>query len=875
MAAFAHITSLLNTIHFHFLQPLPCLIFEDPETIKSLCEKIRYLQAFLEDSEKDKARGVLESEIRCVAQDAEAKIESQLYKLYLRCNQVNHPLKPPQSLYHTLKQVKRKIESIERRIIQIKSNNNHSAEPRSGNRIENIKAGSFSQRSSQPKDVMVGCDDEFDTIMHKLNSNSDKLEVISIGGMGGIGKTTLARRVYEDESIISHFQVRAWATVSQEYNLKEILISLLDANGEDISDLPNRLRQRLMDQRYLIVIDDIWGTEAWDDLHRCFPESSNGSRILITTRLKQVADYTSSGNNPHYMRFLDFNESWNLFYKKVFEEKNVPLEFETVGRDIVEKCQGLPLTIIVVAGLFSSFNQPSLNQWSNIAENLNSLLNTDPEEKCSKVLSLSYNHLPPQLKVCFLYFGVFPEDSEIRVKNLIRLWVAEGFLKVELNDTMEEVGEAYLQDLVDRGLVQIDKWSFGGKMKCCRVHDVLHNFCLRKAQREKLLCVINENSVEMGRLEKQHALKRILMRIKRSMPKACWISSQLMHLDLAIIGERYDETDTPLEFRSILYFGWENIFSRPFPCFEVLRVLDISSRLIDEHQIPGEIVNLVNLRYLALRTKGFFPDLEWFKLRNLQTLIVFTLNVLQRKSEFNISDMPRLRHVYLNGSFLILPTLVQGNLQALSWLNLPDHQGLDLEKIPNVKELGIYIECDLVSELQPGSLNGLANLHKLENLKIAASYKKINNDYFRLLTALPENLKKLSLYYTYHSQEDMTIIGTLPNLEILKLIGNDFHGQEWNTRENEFCRLKYLQIERSDLMHWSSAHFPILECLVLSWCWDLKEFPASFADISCLRLMILSNCRSSLLNSAKQIQEERLGYGDDKFIVEDCWCTWI
>nr|GMC68618.1 putative late blight resistance protein homolog R1B-14 isoform X1 [Ipomoea batatas] len=104
MAAFAHITSLLNTIHFHFLQPLPCLSFEDPETIKSLCEKIRYLQAFLEDSEKDKARGVLESEIRCVAQDAEAKIESQLYQLYLRCNQVEHPLEPPHSLYDTLKQ---------------------------------------------------------------------------------------------------------------------------------------------------------------------------------------------------------------------------------------------------------------------------------------------------------------------------------------------------------------------------------------------------------------------------------------------------------------------------------------------------------------------------------------------------------------------------------------------------------------------------------------------------------------------------------------------------------------------------------------------------------------------------------------------------
>nr|GMD74818.1 putative late blight resistance protein homolog R1B-16 [Ipomoea batatas] len=111
-----------------------------------------------------------------------------------------------------------------------------------------------------------------------------------------------------------------------------------------------------------------------------------------------------------------------------------------------------------------------------------------------------------------------------------------------------------------------------------------------------------------------------------------------------------------------------------------------------------------------------------------------------------------------------------------------EHRGLHLEKVPNVMELGIYIEYNLVSELQPGSLN-----------------------------ALPKNLKKLSLYYTYLSLEDMVIIGTLPNLEILKLIGYAFSGKDWNTRENEFCRLKYLQIEKSGLKDWSSAHFPILE----------------------------------------------------------------
>nr|GMC88894.1 putative late blight resistance protein homolog R1B-14 isoform X1 [Ipomoea batatas] len=128
MTAFALITSLLNTLHFHFQQPVPCLILDDTEMVESLCKKIRFLQAFLEDSHiNSEARSALETEIRGVAHDAEAKIESELHLFYLQCNQVDHPVKPPQSLYHTLQQVTREIESIEERI-QIESNNNQSVE---------------------------------------------------------------------------------------------------------------------------------------------------------------------------------------------------------------------------------------------------------------------------------------------------------------------------------------------------------------------------------------------------------------------------------------------------------------------------------------------------------------------------------------------------------------------------------------------------------------------------------------------------------------------------------------------------------------------------------------------------------------------------
>ncbi|XP_031129154.1 putative late blight resistance protein homolog R1B-14 isoform X2 [Ipomoea triloba] len=880
--AFAHIISLLNTIQFHFLQPLPCLIFDDTEMVESLCEKIRNLQGFLEESHKNniisnQARRVLESKIRGVAHDAEGWIESELHRLYMRFNNefrenpgliltsdnfpgpssgtsqgerkwirtvtrteeypVNRteedpmnlpkreknikerPVKSSQSLYQALQQVKRRLESIERRF-QIERNSNHSAEPQRRNTIENIKgASSFSEPSSDLKNVaLVGRDDEFLAIMQKLISDSEKREVISISGMGGIGKTTLVKKIYEDATIISHFDIRAWVTVSQEHNLKEILIGLhgsIVANGVGNSDLEDELRRKLIIRRYLIVIDDIWSNEAWDDIHRWFPkEEFNGSRILLTTRLKQVANYASSGNNNSLdMRFLNFNESWNLFYKKVFEEKRFSCEFESVGRGIVTKCQGLPLTIIVVAGLLTASNKTSLRQWGNVAENLNSLLNTDPEEKCRKTLLLSYENLPIHLKVCFLYFGVFPEDTEICVKALIRLWVAEGFLKLDLNNSMEEVGETYLQDLVDRGLVQIDKLSSNGKMKSCRLHDRLHSFCLREVEREKLLCVINEKNVHIG----------MLQRIMRSMstgsdPKACrWISSQIIRdLDVSI-------TRASKEIRSILYFTnefkWTYLSPKPFTCLKLLRVLDIRLCLMDG--IPSEIVNLVHLRYLALRNDSVL-NLQWLKLQSLQTVIINTFDDSESYwgSMLHVLDMPRLRHVYLPKScFLNLPKLIQCNLQTIFWLSLPQRlrTKLGFKTIPNVKELGIYIKDKDPYKLLPGSL---ADLYRLENLKIA--------------------------------------------------VKEDIFFRDWRT-ENGFYKLKHLQIVESDLKHWTviADHFPVLECLILSCCENLEEFPSAFADITTLQLIKLTRCCSSIVTSAKQIQEERLDFGDNKFVVRD------
>nr|GMC82876.1 putative late blight resistance protein homolog R1A-3 [Ipomoea batatas] len=307
-----------------------------------------------------------------------------------------------------------------------------------------------------------------------------------------------------------------------------------------------------------------------------------------------------------------------------------------------------------------------------------------------------------------------------------------------------------------------------------------------------------------------------------------------------------------------------------------VEVLDIGSTLILDI-IPGEIVDLVNLRYLAQSTSVVLHKFQWFKLRSLQTFIVDFHGYSWKAEPPHILDMPRLRNVYFTkGSPLYLPKLVQENLLTISWLNVPEPLWTksDLTKIPNVKKLGIYIGISMnfmPSLLPPGSLDGLADLHQLENLKIAAKESNLLVGDFQLPKVFPPNLKKLTLCHTYLPWDDMLLIATLPNLEILKLIGYAFYGSEWKTTENGFCRLKYFQIEESNLKYWSAVanHFPALEYLILSYCQHLEEVPADFVDITTLQLIKLTHCCSSLVTSAKHIQKERLDYGDYKLVVRD------
>ncbi|KAK4402247.1 putative late blight resistance proteinR1B-12 [Sesamum angolense] len=412
--------------------------------LESLLEKARSLRKFFENSSAvSTVDGIrdLERLVGVASQDAEDILESHLTDQILSApGGKGFTLSPP-----NLPELNTRLDSAMEDMKKIMS------------KIRMAKA-----QDQDPKTVVVGISEDVDKLLDWLTISQDSkaLKIIPIVGMGGIGKSTLARHLYDHSFVVSHFDVRAWSTVSQNYNVRKILLGLLGCVIGELTDemlkeeddqLGLRLHQNLKGRRYLIVLDDVWDTKPWDDARRYFPDDGNDSRIVVTTRETKVANYTSSVDSHHHMNLLKDDSSWKLLHQKVFapQETCTP-ELEEVGKRIANNCRGLPLAINVIGGLLSQAKR-SPESWEQIAKDVSSAV--ADEEQFLNILSLSYNNLPYHLKPCFLYMGAFPENYEIRASRLVKLWAAEGFLKRVSDKSPEEAAEIYLKALVDRNLI--------------------------------------------------------------------------------------------------------------------------------------------------------------------------------------------------------------------------------------------------------------------------------------------------------------------------------------------------------------------------------------------------------------------------------------
>ncbi|XP_027151861.1 putative late blight resistance protein homolog R1C-3 [Coffea eugenioides] len=279
-------------------------------------------------------------------------------------------------------------------------------------------------QSSVPQidEIVVELHDQEQAIFDRLTWGSLQRDLVAIVGMPGIGKTTMAKEVFNDPKISYNFHVCAWCHVSQVYNKRNLLLDILSSiskpNADTLqmgnADLELMLYQKLKQKRNLIVVDDMWNTGTWDDLEKSLPSDRNGSRILITSRLHDVALKAKPDSKPHSLRLLSDSESWDLLQSKIFHDQDCPAALSEIGMQISRSCGGLPLAIVAIAGVLERTDR-TRDWWHQIAESMSSHIFDNPEMQCKVIVELSYKHLPDHLRPCFLYFGIFWEQKDILV----------------------------------------------------------------------------------------------------------------------------------------------------------------------------------------------------------------------------------------------------------------------------------------------------------------------------------------------------------------------------------------------------------------------------------------------------------------------------
>ncbi|KAK4437304.1 Disease susceptibility protein LOV1 [Sesamum alatum] len=859
VAAYASLLSLMNILDNVQHPARRHRLHLDIDRIQSLQEKFQFLQDFLEVHSQRKSQEMedLARKITLVADDAEETIDLHVVDQLREGSQdESHHLAALSSLCQVIDKIIEKIDLITEDLMMIK-------EEWDGDIQEQNSAVSVPVSSrtlpSGGNNAMVGFEDGLLQVMDVLIRDESNLQILPIVGMGGIGKTTLARNAFNHPYIVNRFDILTWITISQEYNMKEILLGLLNdgsiKESAEIEELEELLYKRLFGRRYLIVMDDIWSTKILDDLKMFFPDNRNGSRIMMTTRLTNVA--VSLGTlKPYSMDFLDNDKSWNLLCEKVFGEKSCPYpELEGIGRYIAKGCRGLPLALVVIGGLLANSNM-QYEYWESVARNVNSFANSQDNEHCLKILFLSYNNLSIHLKLCFLYMRVFPENHEISVSKLINSWVAQGCIKAVRGKSLEEVAEEYLKDLADRNMILIHKWTRSGKMKACSVHDLLRDLCLKEFERENLVRVSKVEHIEFS---------------GKYSDCVCFLCShpyprERIHLQAVLVGSR-SATTSPLVCEAcrimnpnLIRLRWTKLINHVhgfwgenFPQHTRLRCLAIKAS--SEPQGTHAEVKFVYPCTISL-------------LWNLQVLVL-DLNYSYSHPlvlPFEIWEMPQLTHLSVGGFSLRDPqinrlereaTIILENLTILSTRTFRCSEEV-IKRVPNMKKLRSSYSNGLVKDSYY-SLCNLAQLNKLESLSL---------EYYSLSEGItfPTSLEKLTLSRCNIPWEEMTIIGSsLPNLEVLKLKNPTFQGSEWNLVEEEFRRLRILSISGCKLVCWraESNHFPKLESLFLEDMHDLEEIPSGIGDIATLGSIHLDSCGKSVVKSAKQIQEEQLSYGNE------------
>ncbi|KAH0692234.1 hypothetical protein KY285_019331 [Solanum tuberosum] len=734
--------------------------------------------------------------------------------------------------------------------------------------------------SSSFVEVTVGHEeDEAQIIGQLLDEHESELDVISIVGMPGLGKTTLANKVYNNTLVASHFNVRAKCTVSQKYNkskvLQEILRQVTGSGGkESEDDLAEKLRLALYDKRYLIVLDDVWDIETGEMLIACFPKVKRGNRIILTSRSSKVGLQVKCHSDPLHLQILTPEKSWDLFVKRVFGEGSCPAELSEVGHQIVEKCQGLPLAIVLIAGVIVRGKKKEKDLWLQIQDNLDYFISAKNNLEMMKVMQLSYDHLPHHLKPLLLYLGGYRKSKRTPVSTLIQLWMAEGLVD---HDSSEERTQSYLDALISSSLIMVDHIPsesismISVMIKVCYMHDVVHDFCSVKAKKEKFFKLINSG-------DPFHASDFLHRRLSvhtdddRLLHKKCFS----LNSNKCSAGSKH--------LISLTVSGW--LDDSKYIChtrhMRLVRVLQLDDIFLGDSLIE-EIGSLFHLRFLSIWANMEAIPVSWMNLQNLETLLINTMELTIFSMENPMVLLPRILKLsklkYMRicmSSFLKEDAdpsrILEGEnskLTNLSHVDISYSEGANdaLKKFPNLQ----HLECTIRIPKDPPTHGDwfpkFDVLNKLESLFVEYPW----NDYvYPNEYHFPSSLKELRLYNFLERPALLSAIAELPQLEILEFINSEFVEDKWDASEDMYQSLKTLTLRKVELSEWEVDRetFPKLEELILERCCKLTEIPCAFADIETLKSIHLMSTNREVEDSAIEIKKQIIAFaGEDRLQV--------
>nr|XP_009420934.1 PREDICTED: putative disease resistance RPP13-like protein 1 [Musa acuminata subsp. malaccensis] len=525
-----------------------------------------------------------------------------------------------------------------------------------------------------------------DLINLMLENTEQKCRVFGIVGMGGIGKTTLASKIYNDERIKANIPILVWLYISKDYSEIKLLRVLIRCagdetkaesfEGESRAELEPKLASLLTENLFL-VLDDVWNPNVWTDfLRKPLSKGAGSSTILVTTRIETVL----SGMKASYMHRaekMDDNSGWRLLGKTVFEagEEDDMRRLEEVGRKIVRKCDGLPLAIKAIAGVLISKDR-STAEWEQVLENDAWSPNRQIDEEVPRALHLSYEDLPSHLKQCFLYCSFFICEL-FHYKDIIRFWVAEGLIVEAGGRLMEDIAEEYYWELVSRNLLQLDPSFVDRSVFCMHDHDHLRALATYLMKEEGL-------SITVGQRLDIKANAKIRRLLISNMGIKLVLSDHILEEKCLRTLVIRDSLPT-ITIEDNVLEGLPN-----------LRVLDLCDTSIE--RIPNCIGDLLHLRYLDLdRTKIHEIPESIGRLVNLQTLNIsgckhlhrlpMTITRLYNLRSFVIKDTP-LTHVPKGIEKLININRLEGFVIGHdNSTNEVDEVGCGLEELQHLSKL--------------------------------------------------------------------------------------------------------------------------------------------------------------------------------------------